>query len=64
MEHNPKFGPGAQTPDQRQTVLLRLLDAVPSLRKKATPYARRLYNRYVAGELSWHEVRQALNAQA
>ena len=63
MEYNPKFGPGAQTPSQRRTVLMRLQDAIPSLRTKATPYAKQLYGRYVAGELSWPEVRQALNVQ-
>ncbi|WP_019948472.1 hypothetical protein [Hymenobacter aerophilus] len=64
MEYNAKFGPSAQTPDQRRFVLLRLLDAIPSLRTRATPYARQLYNRYVEGEMSWHEVRQALNMQS
>ena len=64
MEYDPKFGPGAQTPDQRRLVLERLQDAIPSLRTKASHYAHRLYVRYVAGELSWSEVRQALDAQA
>ncbi|SEU07486.1 hypothetical protein [Hymenobacter actinosclerus] len=63
MEYNPKFGPVAQTPSQRRLVLRRLQDAIPGLRTKATLYARRLYVRYVAGELSWTEVRQALDAQ-
>ncbi len=63
MEYNSKYGPGAQTPAQRYYVLLRLQDAIPSLRTKATPYALQLYASYVAGELSWSEVRQALNAR-
>ena len=63
MEYNPKFGPVAQTPSQLRLVLRRLQDTIPGLRTKATLYARRLYVRYVAGELSWTEVRQALDAQ-
>ncbi|OWP62539.1 hypothetical protein CDA63_13605 [Hymenobacter amundsenii] len=63
MECNSKYGPCAQTPAQRYYVLLRLQDAIPSLRTKATPYAQQLYASYVAGDLSWTEVRHALNVR-
>lgn len=56
--HDPKFGPNAQTPAQRATVLAQLELATPGLVTKATPYARQLYVRYVAGDLSWTEVRE------
>ena len=61
MAHDPKFGPSAQTPAQRAFVLRQLQDVNPSLKTKATAYARQLYARYVAGELGWPEVRQALD---
>jgi hypothetical protein len=35
---------------------------IPSLKKELTPRAQQLYARYVAGELSWAEVRQAREA--
>ncbi|WP_258567703.1 MULTISPECIES: hypothetical protein [Hymenobacter] len=34
----------------------------PKLRTKASAVASQLYARYVAGELSWLQVRQALDA--
>lgn len=62
MVLNPKFGPCAQTPEQRAYVLKQLQAVNPSLKTKATAYAHQLYDRYVAGELTWADVRQALDA--
>jgi len=62
MEYNPKFGPAAQTPEQRAWVLAQMQAVIPSLKTKATAYARHLYSQYVAGELSWLQMRQALDA--
>jgi len=62
MENNPKFGPAAQTPEQRAWVLAQMQAVIPSLKTKATAYARHLYSQYVAGELSWLQMRQALDA--
>jgi len=61
MTYDPKFGPAAQTPEQRSWVLQQMQSVIPSLKTKATAYAQQLYSRYVAGELSWHQVRQALD---
>lgn len=61
MVHNPKFGPSAQTPQQRAWVLAQMQTVIPGLKAKAPPHAQQLYQRYVAGELSWVEVRQALD---
>lgn len=61
MTYDPKFGPAAQTPEQRTWVLEQMQNVIPSLKTKATAYTRHLYSRYVAGELSWLQVRQALN---
>ena len=62
MPYDAKFGPDAQTPTQRAYVLAQLQAVNPSLRTKATGYALQLYARYVAGEMSWADVRQELNA--
>lgn len=62
MNHNPKFGPAAQTRQQRAYVLAQLQAVHPGLKTKATAYARHLYARYIIGELSWGDVRQALDA--
>lgn len=62
MEYDARFGPAAQTPAQRAWVLQQLQATLPSLKTKATVYAQQLYARYVAGELTWADVRQALNA--
>ena len=59
MTHNPKFGPAAQTPEQRAWVLAQMQRMIPSLKTKATAYTQQLYARYVAGELSWAQVSQA-----
>lgn len=61
MAHDPRFGPHAQTPQQRAYVLEQLQAANPRLRTHASGPARQLYARYVAGELTWAEVRQALD---
>jgi len=61
MTYNSKFGPAAQTPEQRAWVLEQMQRVIPSLKTKATAYAQQLYTRYVAGELSWLQVHQALN---
>ena len=44
--------------------LEQLQAALPHLKIKATSSARQLYARYVAGESTWVDVRQALNAAA
>jgi len=62
MAYDYKFGPQAQTPEQRAWVLQRMQEVMPSLKTKATAHARQLYAQYIAGELSWVQVRQALNA--
>lgn len=62
MGYDPKFGPSAQTPQQRAWVLAQMQTVIPSLKAKATAHAQQLYQRYVAGELSWYEVRQAIAA--
>jgi hypothetical protein len=62
MVTNSLFGPAAQTREQRARVLQQMQATFPSLRAKATTYASQLYERYVAGELSWLQVRQALDA--
>lgn len=60
MNYDSRFGPAAQTPDQRAQVLERMQQAVPRLRRRATTYVQQLYARYVAGELSWQQVWQAI----
>ena len=62
MSYDPKFGPAAQTPAQRAYVLRQLQATHPTLKTRATAYARQLYARYVAGELSWLRVRELLDA--
>jgi hypothetical protein len=64
MAYNDKFGPDAQTQAQRSWVLAQMQDAIPSLKTKAkaTASMRHLYAQYVAGDLSWLEVRQAIDA--
>lgn len=64
MNYNPIFGPAAQTREQRAWVLKQMQATFPSLKTKATTYASQLYERYVAGELSWLQVRQALDSVA
>ena len=64
MAFDPRFGPSAQTPQQRANVLRQLQATHPRLKTHATPYAQQLYARYVAGELSWPDVRRALDDAA
>jgi hypothetical protein len=64
MTYDRKFGPGAQTPEQRAWVLAQMQDIIPDLKTKATAYAQQLYGQYVAGELSWSQVRQAIDDAA
>jgi hypothetical protein len=61
MSYNSKFGPAAQTPTQRAWVLQQMQAMIPGLRK-ATIQVQQLYDRYVAGELSWSEMYQARQA--
>ncbi|MGI4862589.1 MAG: hypothetical protein ACRYFZ_01610 [Janthinobacterium lividum] len=56
---DPKFGPAAQTPEQRTWVLEQMQRMIPGLKKNPCAYTQALYTRYVAGELSWPEVYQA-----
>ena len=64
MAFDPRFGPSAQTPQQRANVLRQLQLVHPRLKTKATAYAQQLYERYIAGELSWPDVRRALDESA
>jgi hypothetical protein len=64
MTHlDPRFGPNAQTPEQRAYVLRQMLATFPRLRAKAANCGRQLYARYIAGELTWEEVHQALKSE-
>ena len=56
------YGPAAQTPADRATVIARMRAAVPRLRRPLTPYVAQLHARYVAGELSWLQLYLALDA--
>jgi hypothetical protein len=62
MAYNPKFGSAAQTPEQRAWVLARMQQVIPSLETKVTACIQHEYDRYIAGELSWTEMRQGLKA--
>ncbi|UOR06482.1 hypothetical protein MUN82_05145 [Hymenobacter aerilatus] len=62
MAHNPKFGPFAQTPQQRAHVLRQMLVVRENMGLKTPAPAQVLYQRYVAGELSWQEVCDLLAA--
>jgi hypothetical protein len=64
MATNPLFGPAAQTREQRARVLQQMQVTFPTLKTKTTTCASHLYERYVAGELSWLQVRQALDTAA
>lgn len=61
MVYDARFGPFAQKPAQRAVVLAQLQATLPGLKTKATVFARQLYTRYVAGELGWADVRQAID---
>lgn len=60
MAYNTKFGPGAQTPEQRAWVLEQMQEILPSLKTRITVYVQQCYDRYIAGEFSWQEMRQAV----
>ena len=60
----PLFGPAAQTPAQRVWVVTQMHQALPSLKKQLTAPVQALYARYIAGELSWQQMRQAMEAGA
>ena len=62
MAYDARFGPTAQTPAQRAWVLEQMQAVVTDLKNKATTANQQLYARYVAGEISWAEMRQALEA--
>ena len=62
MSYNTKFGPAAQTPTQRAGVMQQMQAALPELKKSFTAIAQVLQARYIAGELSWTEMRQAMAA--
>jgi hypothetical protein len=38
--------------------------ALPGLKKQLTAPARALYDRYIAGEMSWQQMRQAMKVGA
>jgi len=61
MSYDPKFGPAAQTSTQRAYVLRQLQAVFPRLRRNVSAQARQLFDRYVAGELSWPQVREQLD---
>ena len=64
MAYNDKFGPAAQTPTQRAWVLEQMQEMNPRLKTNVTPHTQQLYAQYIAGELGWMEVRQALDLAA
>ena len=61
MAYDYKFGPAAQTPEQRIWVLTQMQELCPRLKASVTSHAQQLYARYVAGELGWLEMRYALD---
>lgn len=61
MAYNSKFGPAAQTPEQRTWVLAQMQEMSPRLKANVTSYAQQLYAQYVAGELGWMELRAMLS---
>lgn len=61
MTYDPRFGPAAQTPQQRAYVLHQLKVTFPRLATRAPALSQPLFDRYVAGELTWTEVRRHLN---
>jgi hypothetical protein len=61
MAYDTRFGPYAQTPTQRAYVLQQLQATKPRLKTQASAFAQQLYTRYVAGEITWADVRQLLD---
>ena len=64
MAFDPRFGPSAQTPQQRANVLRQMQLEHPRLKNKAPAHVQPLYEGYIAGELSWADVRRALDDPA
>ena len=62
MEYDARFGPYAQTPQQRAYVLQQLQATIPRLKTQASALAQQLYTRYIDGEITWADVRQRLDA--
>jgi hypothetical protein len=62
VAYDTRFGPTAQTPEQRAWVLQQMQALIPELKSYATGASQRLFACYVAGELSWADMRQALKA--
>ena len=60
----PKFGPAAQTPEQRAQIVEKMQQTIPLLRKKAklSAHVRQFYAQYVAGDLSWEQVSNAIHS--
>ncbi|MDU0369430.1 hypothetical protein ACFPAF_03420 [Hymenobacter endophyticus] len=56
MIHIDKFGPAAQTTQQRAHSLNQLVALTASQRTRIPTHVRNLYRRYIVGELSWQEV--------
>ncbi|OGX91009.1 hypothetical protein [Hymenobacter coccineus] len=63
MLYDFHFGPAAQTPAARAWVLQHMQALLPNLRA-TTPAAQWFCTRYVAGELSWEQLRAALDAES
>jgi hypothetical protein len=61
MPYDPRFGAYAQTPQQRERVFRQMLVVFPRLRTKVATCGRQLHARYVAGEITWADVRSALD---
>jgi hypothetical protein len=61
MTYDPRFGPAAQTPQQRAYVLRQLQQTFPQLAAQVSGLPQQLFDRYVAGELSWGDVRRAID---
>jgi hypothetical protein len=62
MAYDPRFGPAAQTPQQRAFVLRQLQQTFPQLATPTSGLAQQFFDRYVAGEITWADVRRALDA--
>ncbi|RZL16541.1 MAG: hypothetical protein EOO62_01010 [Hymenobacter sp.] len=60
MSPNEKFGPAAQTAEQRVRVVARMLESLAALRRKTPVDAHAYFARYISGELSWLEMREEL----
>lgn len=56
MAYDNKFGPAAQTQQQRASILRQMLAVASEARVKLPLHVQALHQRYVAGELSWNEV--------